>query len=58
MNSSGRSSKALIYLGCLWFAFGVSIIVYGVTQPPVITIQWQTESEQDTAGFNIYRSDL
>ena len=51
------SSKTLIYLGILWLCFGVFIIVFGLSQASAITITWQTESEQDTAGFNIYRSE-
>ena len=52
-----RSSYTLISLGILWLAFGLFIVIFALSRPATITIEWQTESEQDTAGFNIYRSD-
>ena len=52
-----KSPKVLIYLGLAWFLFGGFMIVFSLSQPTTITITWQTESEQDTAGFNIYRSE-
>jgi len=52
-----RSSQTLIYLGVLWLSFSIFIVLFGLSRPTIITIAWQTESEQDTAGFNIYRSE-
>lgn len=39
----------LIVAGVLW------LVVTALT-PPVITVEWSTASELNTAGFNIYRS--
>ena len=51
------SPNWLILLGCLWFALGAGIFISGFSADPNIEIRWETESEFDTAGFNIYRSD-
>lgn len=54
-----RSSRWLfLTLGAAWIVLGAVI----VTQLPntvrtFITINWQTETETDTAGFNIWRAD-
>ena len=51
------SEYALILLGAIWVAFGGWVLISDLFQPRPVTIQWSTETEFDTAGFNIYRSD-
>jgi hypothetical protein len=47
----------LLILGFLWLALGLALIVTAAARPPAIEIVWQTATEFDTAGFNIYRSE-
>lgn len=51
-----NSQFVLIILGILWLALGSYILMQQFTSPKAITITWVTETEYDTAGFNIYRS--
>lgn len=46
-----------IFMGGLWFILGM-FIAYQLpeTRSNFITIEWETESETDTAGFNVYRA--
>lgn len=50
------SRRALVLLGALWLLLAAAIVVLQLASPPAITITWQTETEVDTAGFNVYRS--
>ncbi len=52
-----NSPNWLIVLGLLWFALGAGILFAGLTGDATIEIEWKTESEFDTAGFNIFRSE-
>lgn len=51
------SEYAIIILGIIWIIFGFWIIAGGLFSPPPVIIHWSTETEFETAGFNIYRSD-
>ena len=44
-------------LGVLWLLFGITLLIVQIALPAEVEIQWETETEFDTAGFNIYRSD-
>lgn len=60
LDSSDRNRSAipiLAILGVLWFVFGITLLILQFLVPSKIEISWQTETEFDTAGFNIYRSD-
>ncbi|MEM8860275.1 MAG: hypothetical protein AAGD96_18260 [Chloroflexota bacterium] len=52
-----NSEFALIILGGIWIIFGAIVFLTMILQPQPITITWSTETEFDTAGFNIYRSE-
>lgn len=52
-----RSQKVLAFLGILWWILAAAIILIEVRRPPAITIVWSTETEFNTAGFNVYRSN-
>ena len=43
-------------IGVGWLLFALSIIIFQLNQPPTITIEWQTDTEQATAGFFVTRS--
>lgn len=55
--SAGRASqRVFVLLGLLWLLLAAAIVVLQLASPPSITVSWQTETEVDTAGFNVYRS--
>jgi len=43
-------------IGVGWLLFALSIILFQLNQPPTITIEWQTDTEQATAGFFVTRA--
>ena len=59
VDSGGNSSfyRSLI-LGILWTGLAILITVTQIVSTPKIEIKWNTASEYDTAGFNIYRSTV
>jgi len=50
-------SRQLVALGILWLALSAAALVYELGRRPQIVVQWETETEINTAGFNLYRSD-
>lgn len=54
---SNRSSRLLIVMGILWLGLAGALIFYQLANPASVTIQWNTETELDTAGFYLYRSE-
>ena len=55
--SNKRVIPILAILGVLWVVFGITLLILQLALPAKIEILWETETEFDTAGFNIYRSD-
>lgn len=51
------SQRVLVALGVLWLLLAAAIIGSQLSAPPPIRIEWETETEVDTAGFNIYRRE-
>jgi len=51
------SQRLLVALGILWLVLAAAIIGSQLSSPPPIRIEWETETEVDTAGFNIYRRE-
>ncbi len=49
-----QSSKWLIALGALWLVLAAALLVYQLVNPTV-EVQWETATELETAGFNLYR---
>jgi len=49
--------RLLIIIGVLWLLLAAAIIISQLSRPTTIRIDWETETEIDTAGFNIYRSE-
>ena len=50
-------SRLLVVLGVLWMLLSTVVLGYELGRPPEIIVHWVTETEIDTAGFNLYRSD-
>jgi hypothetical protein len=48
----------LISIFCLIFGTALSILAWHEFSRPTIVIEWTTSSEIDTAGYNIYRSEV
>lgn len=46
----------MIVLGILWLLLAAAIVASQFSQATPIKIEWRTETEVDTAGFNVYRS--
>lgn len=52
-----RARLVLPTLGFAWFFLAGLILVAQLARAPQIEITWTTETEFDTAGFNVLRSD-
>ncbi|MDX1614212.1 MAG: hypothetical protein R3300_07865 [Candidatus Promineifilaceae bacterium] len=48
--------RGQLVLAILWIVFGLVALGLAIGRSAEIQLRWQTESELDTAGFNIYRS--
>ena len=48
--------KTLIALGLMWLFLSFLLIISQFAFPTTVTIEWETESEFETAGFNILKS--
>lgn len=51
------SSKWLIVIGVAWLILAGALLYFQLAAPAAVTIQWNTETELDTAGFYLYRSE-
>jgi hypothetical protein len=47
--------RLLLMIGFLWLLLGVGYFYYQLNNP-VVAVNWDTATEVNTAGFNIYRS--
>jgi hypothetical protein len=57
-NQPNNASRLLILMGFLWLILGAGLIVYQLISPASVTVEWNTETELNTAGFNLYRSEF
>jgi hypothetical protein len=48
-------SRLLLVIGCLWLVLAAGYFYYQLSNP-VVAVTWETATEVNTAGFNIYRS--
>lgn len=55
---NGSSTWLLIVMGMLWLLFAIGMPLYQLNRAGSIEINWDTETEQQTAGFYLYRSEL
>lgn len=56
-NQPHQANLAIVLLGIMWIILALVIAALQFVVSPKIEIEWQTETEIDTAGFNIYRSE-
>jgi len=54
---SGSSTWLLIVMGVLWLLFAIGMPLYQLNRAGSIEIKWDTETEQQAAGFYLYRSE-
>lgn len=52
-----KDQRVLVWLGVLWLGLAAAILISQLIRQPQIQVVWQTESEFETAGYNIYRSE-
>jgi hypothetical protein len=50
-------SHRLFALGLFWLILSTITLGYELRRRPQIVIHWRTETEINTAGFNLYRAD-
>jgi hypothetical protein len=55
-NQSRHYGNLLIGAGMLWLLLTVALLVYQASDPAKVKITWETATEQQTAGFNLYKS--
>ncbi|MCL4868931.1 MAG: hypothetical protein KJ063_08190 [Anaerolineae bacterium] len=52
-----QDQRVLVWLGLLWLGLAAAILISQLIRTPKIEFTWQTESEFQTAGYYVYRSD-
>jgi hypothetical protein len=52
---TGHSTQIQVALGALWLAVALLLLLYWLTISPSVDVYWQTETEFETAGFNVLR---
>lgn len=57
VSENNNSQRLLIVIGLLWLLLAAAIIFTQLSGSTPIRIEWETETEINTAGFNVYRSD-
>jgi hypothetical protein len=55
---SNNGSRLLVLMGIIWLIFGGGLIIHQLITPSSVTVQWNTETELNTAGFNLFRSEI
>ncbi len=56
-SSKPPSQRLFILIGILWIVLGAVIFWQLPTAVGSIRVTWETETEQDNAGFNVYRAE-
>lgn len=51
-----KAHRPYLLLGVLWLALAAVVLITEWRRPPTIVLDWETETEFETAGFNVYRS--
>lgn len=54
--ATSRYSTLLIGLGAIWLFLAGGILVFQLFSQRQVRIEWETATEQNTAGFQLYRS--
>ncbi len=51
------ANHMLLILGAIWLLLAAAVLIFQLINPTKITIEWTTATEQNTAGFFLYRSN-
>jgi hypothetical protein len=54
--SQQKSANLLIGLGVIWLILALGLVIYQSINTPSIQIEWETATELNAAGFQLYRS--
>jgi hypothetical protein len=54
--TSSRYPTLLVGLGIIWLLLAGGVLVFQLFSPKQVKIEWETATEQNTAGFQLYRS--
>ena len=55
-NQRSRYGNLLKSAGIFWLLLAAALLVYQAGDPATVEITWETATEQQTAGFNLYKS--
>jgi hypothetical protein len=50
-----RGDHKILFLSVIWILLGVAIFILSLTYDPEILVEWETETEFETVGFNLWR---
>lgn len=50
------AGRLLLIIGALWLLLGAGLLFYQFIRPATVEVSWETATEQNTAGFNLYRA--
>lgn len=53
---SAKPSALSLALGALWLLAAAALLLFQLLNQPHIQVEWTTATEQNTAGFQLYRS--
>lgn len=56
INTNSSSARLLMIMGALWLILAAALLFYQLSNPAKVEIKWETATEQETAGFYLYRS--
>lgn len=54
--TSTKSSSLMVMMGIFWLLLAGALLLYQLTNPVTVKVNWETATELDTAGFFLYRS--
>ncbi len=54
-NIFNLGEKKILLLALLWILFGMAIFTIILADDPEIIVEWETETEFETVGFNLWR---
>lgn len=56
LGDGNRPARLLVILGVVWMALAAGLLIYQLSNPAAIKIEWDTATEIDAVGFYLYRS--
>lgn len=55
-SNNPHSPRLLLGIGFAWLLLATAILLYQLNGPVSVQVEWETETELETAGFFLYRS--